>query len=118
MIRSMFSSIAERLLQVALDTSHGIGERQNERQVQHADRREILQRAEVHGALLHGDEGQLRQADGLQIGRVLQHRDRSEEHTYELQSLMRNSYAVFCLKKKKNINNSNTATLINKTQTE
>src|SRR3546814_5213883 len=27
--------------------------------------------------------------------------DRSEEHTYELQSLMRNSYAVFCLKKKK-----------------
>src|SRR3546814_9070754 len=28
---------------------------------------------------------------------------RSEEHTSELQSLMRNSYAVFCLKKKKNI---------------
>src|SRR3546814_3763454 len=26
---------------------------------------------------------------------------RSEEHTYELQSLMRRSYAVFCLKKKK-----------------
>src|SRR3546814_9916413 len=25
---------------------------------------------------------------------------RSEEHTYELQSLMRKSYAVFCLKKK------------------
>src|SRR3546814_1266445 len=29
------------------------------------------------------------------------HEDRSEEHTSELQSLMRNSYAVFCLKKKK-----------------
>src|SRR3546814_8289920 len=28
--------------------------------------------------------------------------DRSEEHTSELQSLMRSSYAVFCLKKKKN----------------
>src|SRR3546814_9669186 len=28
-------------------------------------------------------------------------RNRSEEHTSELQSLMRNSYAVFCLKKKK-----------------
>src|SRR3546814_4540969 len=27
---------------------------------------------------------------------------RSEEHTSELQSLMRTSYAVFCLKKKKN----------------
>src|SRR3546814_1934463 len=31
-------------------------------------------------------------------------RTRSEEHTSELQSLMRNSYAVFCLKKKKNNN--------------
>src|SRR3546814_5309599 len=29
---------------------------------------------------------------------------RSEEHTPELQSLMRISYAVFCLKKKKNTN--------------
>src|SRR3546814_3192290 len=29
---------------------------------------------------------------------------RSEEHTSELQSLMRISYAVFCLKKKKNTN--------------
>src|SRR3546814_7334735 len=32
---------------------------------------------------------------------------RSEEHTSELQSLMRISYAVFCLKKKKQKNNSN-----------
>src|SRR3546814_6739923 len=33
----------------------------------------------------------------------VEHRDqqRSEEHTSELQSLMRISYAVFCLKKKK-----------------
>src|SRR3546814_10790361 len=30
------------------------------------------------------------------------HPSRSEEHTSELQSLMRTSYAVFCLKKKKN----------------
>src|SRR3546814_8182297 len=36
---------------------------------------------------------------------------RSEEHTSELQSLMRISYAVFCLKKtKKQTNNSNTHT--------
>src|SRR3546814_1543085 len=28
-----------------------------------------------------------------------EHHKRSEEHTSELQSLMRNSYAVFCLKK-------------------
>src|SRR3546814_1873411 len=32
---------------------------------------------------------------------------RSEEHTSELQSLMRISYAVFCLKKKKKLNTSN-----------
>src|SRR3546814_5594918 len=31
---------------------------------------------------------------------------RSEEHTSELQSLMRISYAVFCLKKKKRRNNN------------
>src|SRR3546814_8176597 len=36
---------------------------------------------------------------------VVKHIDRrSEEHTSELQSLMRNSYAVFCLKKKKQNN--------------
>src|SRR3546814_10320542 len=33
---------------------------------------------------------------------------RSEEHTSELQSLMRISYAVFCLKKKNKINIVNT----------
>src|SRR3546814_3437802 len=35
---------------------------------------------------------------------------RSEEHTSELQSLMRISYAVFCLKKKKQQNTTNTTT--------
>src|SRR3546814_7617183 len=34
-------------------------------------------------------------------GTQLSHRGRSEEHTSELQSLMRISYAVFCLKTKK-----------------
>src|SRR3546814_8410996 len=33
--------------------------------------------------------------------------NRSEEHTSELQSLMRNSYAVFCLKKKKEYHPTN-----------
>src|SRR3546814_9429372 len=37
-------------------------------------------------------------------------RERSEEHTSELQSLMRISYAVFCLKKKKNKNNTQSNT--------
>src|SRR3546814_2126763 len=43
--------------------------------------------------------------------------DRSEEHTSELQSLMRISYAVFCLKKKNTIQKHNsihtTTTTIN-----
>src|SRR3546814_1964890 len=34
------------------------------------------------------------------LGWTLHNDIRSEEHTSELQSLMRNSYAVFCLKKK------------------
>src|SRR3546814_2854579 len=48
--------------------------------------------------------GLLRQieAGDLSIGNV----ERSEEHTSELQSLMRISYAVFCLKKKKNKTNN------------
>src|SRR3546814_1929474 len=39
----------------------------------------------------------------LPARRVLLQESRSEEHTSELQSLMRISYAVFCLKKKKKI---------------
>src|SRR3546814_7920660 len=40
-------------------------------------------------------------SDRARIGRVFLQERRSEEHTSELQSLMRISYAVFCLKKKK-----------------
>src|SRR3546814_10700464 len=39
-----------------------------------------------------------------ELDRLFAGRTRSEEHTSELQSLMRISYAVFCLKKKKNNN--------------
>src|SRR3546814_3734537 len=46
---------------------------------------------ELHGVLRAGG-----------VGRVERAADRSEEHTSELQSLMRISYAVFCLKKKTN----------------
>src|SRR3546814_5022674 len=45
---------------------------------------------------------QRRQAFGQGV-RIRHHLQRSEEHTSELQSLMRISYAVFCLKKKKMI---------------
>src|SRR3546814_8541774 len=42
--------------------------------------------------------------DGVSIAKEIDLR--SEEHTSELQSLMRISYAVFCLKKKTNHNNN------------
>src|SRR3546814_6777718 len=50
-------------------------------------------------------------SDNWQFGIYLQDdwevTDRSEEHTSELQSLMRISYAVFCLKKKHRTNTNN-----------
>src|SRR3546814_2625498 len=48
----------------------------------------------------HRDRAQQRQAIG--DARAF----RSEEHTSELQSLMRTSYAVFCLKKKQRTHNT------------
>src|SRR3546814_853220 len=44
---------------------------------------------------------------GMCGGQALDLQARSEEHTSELQSLMRISYAVFCLKKKKVTHNNN-----------
>src|SRR3546814_4808513 len=55
------------------------------------------------GRLSHG-QGDLGEADNAN------RRRRSEEHTSELQSLMRSSYAVFCLKKKRENLNATTST--------
>src|SRR3546814_8132300 len=57
------------------------------------------------GVLALGVDADHRAVDGQQVGNDGAHtlaaaRGRSEEHTSELQSLMRISYAVFCLKKK------------------
>src|SRR3546814_6168776 len=41
-------------------------------------------------------------ASFVELSAPFGHASRSEEHTSELQSLMRISYAVFCLKKKQN----------------
>src|SRR3546814_2513811 len=57
-------------------------------------------------AYVHNDVPK-RSASGIRHGRT---RLRSEEHTSELQSLMRISYAVFCLKKKKKKNKNTTKT--------
>src|SRR3546814_2986155 len=54
-----------------------------------------------NGASIQGGLGWI--SDPYGIPCVSGERRRSEEHTSELQSLMRISYAVFCLKKKKTI---------------
>src|SRR3546814_1882327 len=48
--------------------------------------------------------GVVNHATSISAGSSASTIDRSEEHTSELQSLMRISYAVFCLKKKKILN--------------
>src|SRR3546814_6092487 len=62
--------------------------------------------------ILENDSGAQRERRRQRVGRpeaIEERRSepdlvvRSEEHTSELQSLMRSSYAVFCLKKKKSI---------------
>src|SRR3546814_5948560 len=60
------------------------------------------------GGLEDGPGAGDRQLDGGEAGRAVaaHHDPRSEEHTSELQSLMRLSYAVFCLKKKKQQSNN------------
>src|SRR3546814_6334690 len=63
------------------------------RQVAARNRRASLEHAP--GGFLRFSAGRSREAE-------CQGQMRSEEHTSELQSLMRISYAVFCLKKKKN----------------
>src|SRR3546814_1424314 len=73
------------------------------------DKRAKRSRREIVDA--EGDRRRVRGA-GLAAGpdrddhRVREGRERSEEHTSELQSLMRISYAVFCLKKKNYRNES------------
>src|SRR3546814_10452334 len=69
------------------------------------------QRVGLEGGERERDVGDVVDGGELAIDGVLEHHvlhhlvladaQRSEEHTSELQSLMRTSYAVFCLKKKK-----------------
>src|SRR3546814_6419988 len=61
------------------------------------DAQAVARGDEPHGFSVDGDRAVSKHAFG-QI--LFVEMDRSEEHTSELQSLMRISYAVFCLKKK------------------
>src|SRR3546814_4674422 len=62
----------------------------------------VLRGLRVSGGVL-GQAAPRHRQDRMASGRAVP-QSRSEEHTSELQSLMRISYAVFCLKKKKNKN--------------
>src|SRR3546814_5509069 len=64
--------------------------------------------------LLDRHDAAARHPHGQRLARTLagaEFRIRSEEHTSELQSLMRISYAVFCLKKKKYTTKTNQQTI-------
>src|SRR3546814_7631167 len=72
--------------------------RGRDRKLQHTD----LQRNDGDGpAVVVGKHYRERREDAV-VETLRLKEGKSEEHTSELQSLMRISYAVFCLKKKKN----------------
>src|SRR3546814_4800602 len=83
--------------QLSSEPLHG---RCADRHCRSAERAARLGRSDHHGG-------------GQQPGRL----PRSEEHTSELQSLMRISYAVFCLKKKKKIRLEPVHTTVNTQKT-
>src|SRR3546814_7339644 len=61
---------------------------------------EALQFARIVGRRIVDLAGNSRQTKAQKLRSLVGLQRRSEEHTSELQSLMRISYAVFCLKKK------------------
>src|SRR3546814_2890801 len=76
--------------------------------------RRVIMPGRVHMRAVVGAERQHLDRPAFAVGQIFarqsreKHRDlRSEEHTSELQSLMRISYAVFCLKKKTKYKNYN-----------
>src|SRR3546814_7363066 len=81
---------------------------------EHDDRQEAFEEVDAGRRIVGGDflgalacvRAGLFARHAVLAGSVFDRALRSEEHTSELQSLMRISYAVFCLKKKKNTSNS------------
>src|SRR3546814_8201854 len=116
-----------RLLLLRLDQLHAVVDADPRQREQHQEDRpgEDVEAVEVHGLVEIGlDAVRQDEADHQRRARVAvaahvechdaeqdDRKDiapRSEEHTSELQSLMRISYAVFCLKKKKQITQTTT----------
>src|SRR3546814_9763870 len=67
-------------------------------------RRGVIYRSGVLSYLTPSDHNCIARAKISTIIDLRHSDERSEEHTSELQPLMRTSYAVFCLKKKKKTN--------------
>src|SRR3546814_7309795 len=114
---TLFRSRRRRRAEQSEGRGHGADEARSGRHLQRLPQRQDAD-AGRQGQRL--DHAQCRDGEGSRQGRRQGRRDgqgerhdrcrqegltgqwqRSEEHTSELQSLMRNSYAVFCLKKKK-----------------
>src|SRR3546814_3556337 len=109
----MFRAAAERAMRASLALPHG----------GYADQRGTVEQRRILADWLRRSRVALSEDDlilsvGVQHGVHLAFLDlkdtssliateRSEEHTSELQSLMRISYAVFCLKKTKNTKQNN-----------
>src|SRR3546814_8757059 len=93
-----------------VDVAHDVLDRVE----RHRRRRRIMHRQDDAGNDLDGQRDAGEDAEIPEVVEVTRHRiaaadriehERSEEHTSELQSLMRISYAVFCLKQKTNNKN-------------
>src|SRR3546814_9670762 len=95
------SSDLQVIADLQLGGDHHLGARSDEALLQRRGHRDHL----VDRSGLEDCRGGPVVADGDDLARLVVHAEvgqgeRSEEHTSELQSLMRISYAVFCLKKK------------------
>src|SRR3546814_10481701 len=95
------SNVGERISVEDLALKYAIGRRHFERRFKKATNNtpvEYIQRVKMEAAKKFLENSQKNVTEVMyEVGY------RSEEHTSELQSLMRISYAVFCLKKKKKI---------------
>src|SRR3546814_10934056 len=101
---TLFGSVGEEVvvcvLEAALHAGEDVagGQRREHRGHRRLAHLAALARAVASDELAEGaDAGDPHDVEQLGAG----HGDRSEEHTSELQSLMRTSYAVFCLHKTK-----------------
>src|SRR3546814_6411704 len=94
----------EDLLWNIVNIFHRAGER-IERDLDRNEQAQREQQREQDGSEIRSVELERKIAEGITLIERRDTMERSEEHTSELQSLMRISYAVFCLKKKKNQQN-------------